>query len=301
MFFLTATTDSSSSLIAEPTRKLNAIERWWNHIDWEALTGTIISKTIELVFLTVLFLILLRLANYFVDRGFHFNRSKQNEVRAKTMVTLTKNISHYTLGFFYVYALLSTIGIPVGSLLAGAGIAGLAIGLGAQGFMNDIITGFFIIIEQQFDVGDYVKLANLSLEGTVVSVGLRTLQLQSSDGTLHFIPNRNITTISNTSRADMRVLVDVRVLPSEGTDGIYAAIEKANQQITENYASFIRTPPVIFGLVDLGSSNFAIRTTMFVKNGEQAKLQEELLRVSIQELTANGFTIPDSPIQAPGA
>ncbi len=69
--------------------------------------------------------------------------------------------------------------MPIGSLLAGAGIAGVAIGLGAQGFMSDVITGFFIIMEQQMDVGDYIKLANLTIEGTVVSVGIRTLQLKA--------------------------------------------------------------------------------------------------------------------------
>lgn len=297
MLFLTATTDSTNSLISIPTaRKLNAFERWWKSIEWEDLTTSIISKVIELTLLTVLFIILLRLADHFIDRGFKLNRNKQNEVRAKTMITLSKNVSHYSLGFFYIYALLSSLGVPVGSLLAGAGIAGLAIGLGAQGFMNDIITGFFIIIEQQFDVGDYIMLTNLDLEGTVVAVGLRTLQLKSSDGTLHFIPNRNITTISNTSRADMRVLVDVRIIPAEGIEGIYQAVERANQQITKDYAAFIRTPPVIFGLIDLGNSNFAIRTSMFVQNGKQAKLQEELLRLSIQNLAEMNFSIPDSPI-----
>ncbi|MDN6291311.1 MAG: mechanosensitive ion channel family protein, partial [Tetragenococcus koreensis] len=290
--------DSSDSGITEPTtEKLNAFQRWWSNIDWEALTGTVISKAIALIALTILFAVLIRLTDYFIDRGFRLNKKKkQSEVRVKTMNALAKNVAHYTLGFFYVYSLLSSLGIPVGSLLAGAGIAGLAIGLGAQGLMSDIFTGFFIIIEQQFNVGDYIQLTDLDLEGTVISVGLRTLQLQSGDGTVHFVPNRNITTISNTSRFDMRVQVNVRVKPSEGLDGIHEAIERANQKIVDNYAEYIQTPPVIFGLVDLGNNNFAIQTTMYVKNGQQGKLEEELLSASIQELTANDYSIPSSPI-----
>jgi len=293
-----STIDSSDSAVIEPTtEKLNAFQRWWNNIDWEQLTGTVISKVITVIALSILFAILIRLADYFIDRGFRLNKKKkQSEVRVKTMNTLAKNVSHYTLGFFYVYSLLSSIGIPVGSLLAGAGIAGLAIGLGAQGFMSDIFTGFFIIIEQQFNVGDYIQLTDLGLEGTVISVGLRTLQLQSGDGTVHFIPNRNITTISNTSRFDMRVQVNVRVQPSEGLDGIYQAIERANQKIVDKYSEYIQTPPVIFGLVDLGNNNFAVQTTMYVQNGQQGKLQEELLSSSIQELTTDGYSIPSSPI-----
>lgn len=295
-----STVDSSDVSIIEPAaQQLNALQRWWLSLNWEAITGLIIQKTITLLFIIILFTILTRLADFLVDRTFtSYSKKKTNEVRMTTLHTLIRNVVHYTLGFFFIYALLSTIGIPVGSLLAGAGIAGLAIGLGAQGFMNDIITGFFIITEQQIDVGDYIKLNDLTIEGTVTSVGLRTLQLQSSDGTVHFVPNRNITTISNTSRADMRVLVDVRIDISEDLDGIQAAIERANQQIVQKYAEFIQTPPVIFGIVDLGNSNYAIRTTMYVSNGRQYKIQEELLSASIYELSQAGFTIPNTPVVA---
>ncbi|KAF1302929.1 mechanosensitive ion channel family protein [Candidatus Enterococcus willemsii] len=300
MYFLgtAATTDSSEIGIIEPAAKqLNAFQRWWANLDWEAITGLLIQKTLTIIFIIILFGILARVANFLIDRGFRsYGKKVNNEIRMTTLRTLIYNIVQYTLGFFFIYALLSTIGIPVGSLLAGAGIAGLAIGLGAQGFMNDIITGFFIITEQQIDVGDYVRLIDLTIEGTVTAVGLRTLQLKSADGTVHFVPNRNITTISNTSRADMRVLVDVRIDPTEGIAGIQQAIERANQSIVEKYAEFIQTPPVVFGTVDLGNSNYAIRTTMYVTNGRQFKLQEELLTASIHELAKDGFTIPNSPI-----
>ena len=234
-FFLgtVGTVDSSEINIIEPAaEQLNAFQRWWNTLDWEALTGLFIQKGLTLLFILLLFAFLSRIANFLVERAFQsYGKKKNNEIRIGTLRTLIHNVVNYTLGFFFLYALLSTVGVPVGSLLAGAGIAGLAVGLGAQGFMNDLITGFFIITEQQIDVGDYIKLTNLSIEGTVTSVGLRTLQLKSYDGTVHFIPNRNITTISNTSRADMRVLVDVRIDPTEGLEGIRKAIERANERI----------------------------------------------------------------------
>lgn len=158
-----------------------------------------------------------------------------------------------------MYSLLTVVGVPVGSLLAGAGIAGVAIGLGAQGFMNDIITGFFIILEQQMDVGDYIRLTALGIEGTVTAVGLRTTQMKALDGTVHFIPNRNITTISNLSRSNMQVLIDVRIMPDEGYDQITAIIDQVNQKLKEKYTESIQTGPTIFGMVDLGNGNFAVR------------------------------------------
>jgi len=162
--------------------------------------------------------------------------------------------------------------------------------------MNDLITGFFIITEQQINVGDYVRLTNLTLEGTVTAVGIRTVQLKSVDGTVHYIPDGNITTISNTSRANMQVVVDVRILPSEGLDEIRAIIEEVNEQIAQQHEEEIQTAPTVFGLVDLGNNNFAIRTTMYVTNGTQWKIKEEFLAASIDALTAKGYTIPNAPI-----
>lgn len=300
-FFLLTTTQSDESITQSTEQKLNALQRWWHNINWDEIINLIIQKTIGIVLLSILFLILHRLSYFLLDRIYHqySKRYGMNETRLKTIKTLIHNIIQYTLGFFYVYSLLSILGFPIGSLLAGAGIAGLAIGLGAQGFMNDIITGAFIIMEQQIDVGNYIRLPNLSIEGTVISVGLRTLQLKSADGTIHFVPNRNITVISNTSRANMQVLVDVRVDPTEGIDEIKQVIETVNQKIAEQYHEVIETPPSIFGLVDLGNNNFAIRTIMYVENGQQFKLKQAFLTASIDALTANGYTIPNTPIVSP--
>lgn len=292
------TTNSGELPIVEPTvQQLNAIQRWWSNIDWEGLIALIIQKAIAIALLILLFIVLTKIANFSIKQMFkNYQRTKTTEVRLTTLKTLVLNVTYYTLAFFFIYALLSILGVPVGSLLAGAGIAGLAIGLGAQGFTNDLLTGFFIIFEQQIDVGDYITLANLNIEGTVTQVGLRLLQIRSIDGTVHFIPNRNITTVSNHSREAMRVIVDVRIIPSEGIEGIREAITRANKKIAETYAEDLQTQPIIFGVVDLGNSNYAIRTTMYVENGKQASVQQELLTLSIFELTAAGYTIPNTPI-----
>lgn len=299
LFFGVGTTSSSdSSIIAPAEKQLNAFQKWWQAIDWEAIIAIIIQKALMLIFLMLLFLLICRIAIAVIDRTYqsYGKRMNLNAGRMTTIHTLIRNIVQYTIGFFFLYSILSVLGVPVGSLLAGAGIAGVAIGLGAQGFMNDIITGFFIIMEQQIDVGDYIRLKNLDVEGTVTSVGLRTLQLKAVDGTVHFIPNRNITTISNTSRADMQVIVDVRINPSEGIADIRAIIEQANRRIEDSYKDSITTPPSVFGLVDIGNGNYAIRTTLYTKNGFQYKVKEELLSDSINSLLAEGFTIPNEPI-----
>lgn len=290
---------ANNGSVAETTEKqLNALQRWWHNINWENIINTIVDKAIGVVLLTLLFFILQRLSFFLLDRVYkqYVKRYSMNESRLNTIKTLMHNIIQYTLGFFYVYSLLSVLGFPIGSLLAGAGIAGIAIGLGAQGFMNDIITGAFIIMEQQIDVGNYIRLPILGIEGTVMSVGIRTLQLKSTDGTLHYVPNRNITVISNTSRENMQVLVDVRINPNEGIEEMKQIIATVNQEFAQVHHEVIETPPSIFGVVDLGNNNFAIRSIMYVSNGQQFSIKQAYLTACIDALVQNGYTIPNTPI-----
>ena len=297
----TETVDSSAPDLAEATvKKVSAIQRFWNNINWDAIVATLIEKSLSILFLIFLFFIIQRIGKYLIDRTYANYSKKQHfsESRLKTLHTLIINAFQYTLFFFFIYSLLTIVGVPVGSLLAGAGIAGVAIGLGAQGFMNDLITGFFIILEQQMDVGDYIRLLALNIEGTVTSVGLRTTQIKAVDGTVHFIPNRNITTISNLSRANMQVLIDVRINPEEGYEKICEVITEVNETLKEKYIESIQTGPDIFGMVDLGNGNFAVRTTMYVLNGKQFAVKEEFLAQYIKALTEAGFTIPNTPIIA---
>ena len=279
---------------------MSALQRFWNNINWDAIVATLIEKSLSILFLIFLFFIIQRIGKYLIDRTYANYSKKQHfsESRLKTLHTLIINAFQYTLFFFFIYSLLTIVGVPVGSLLAGAGIAGVAIGLGAQGFMNDLITGFFIILEQQMDVGDYIRLLALNIEGTVTSVGLRTTQIKAVDGTVHFIPNRNITTISNLSRANMQVLIDVRINPEEGYEKICEVITEVNETLKEKYIESIQTGPDIFGMVDLGNGNFAVRTTMYVLNGKQFAVKEEFLAQYIKALTEAGFTIPNPPIIA---
>ncbi|EKZ0183899.1 mechanosensitive ion channel family protein [Enterococcus faecalis] len=297
----TETVDSSAPDLAEATvKKMSALQRFWNNINWDAIVATLIEKSLSILFLIFLFFIIQRIGKYLIDRTYANYSKKQHfsESRLKTLHTLIINAFQYTLFFFFIYSLLTIVGVPVGSLLAGAGIAGVAIGLGAQGFMNDLITGFFIILEQQMDVGDYIRLLALNIEGTVTSVGLRTTQIKAVDGTVHFIPNRNITTISNLSRANMQVLIDVRINPEEGYEKICEVITEVNETLKEKYIESIQTGPDIFGMVDLGNGNFAVRTTMYVLNGKQFAVKEEFLAQYIKALTEAGFTIPNTPIIA---
>ena len=162
-----------------------------NKLDVTTIIENILTKLISLLFLFLLFYIAKKLLHTMVQRIVKpsLKMSRHDVGRQKTISRLLENVFNYTLYF---------------SLLAGAGIAGVAIGMGAQGFLSDVINGFFILFERQLDVGDEVVLTNgpITVSGKVVSVGIRTTQLRGEDQVLHFVPNRNITVVSNFSRTD---------------------------------------------------------------------------------------------------
>ncbi len=123
----------------------------------------------------------------------NLSQKKQNQ-RFQTLNSLITNASQTIIGFLVLLFVLTEIGIDIAPLLAGAGIAGLAIGFGAKTLVADLIAGFFIIFENQFNVGDWVKIANQ--EGEVTKISLRTITLQDKERkTTYIIPNSSITTV----------------------------------------------------------------------------------------------------------
>ncbi|HGQ9754179.1 TPA: mechanosensitive ion channel family protein [Streptococcus pneumoniae] len=182
------------------------IQAYIEKLDVTTIIENILTKVISLLLLLIVFYIAKKMLHTMVQRIVKpsLKMSRHDVGRQKTISRLLENVFNYTLYFFLLYCILSILGLPVSSLLAGAGIAGVAIGMGAQGFLSDVINGFFILFERQLDVGDEVVLTNgpIAVSGKVVSVGIRTTQLRSEEQALHFVPNRNITVVSNFSRTD---------------------------------------------------------------------------------------------------
>ncbi len=191
-------------------------QKYINQSKLQQLGDHLFKIVFQILILSILFIILKHIGDRLIPRLF---ASKVNtNGRLQTIKVLTHNAFAYLMIFFYLYWFLSILGVPVGTLIAGAGIFSLAIGFGAQGFVKDIINGFFILMEQQFDVGDNVTINNIS--GTISAMGLRTTQVRSADGTLNFIPNRSIAIVSNHSRNDMRVLINLHIFPNSDLEQI---------------------------------------------------------------------------------
>ncbi|MGX7030014.1 mechanosensitive ion channel family protein [Vagococcus zengguangii] len=296
MLLLTAQTTTSDTFFQEDTvQKFGVLSEYWQSIDWSSILSLIINKSILIIATTVLILFIKKIGQRLIKRSFQNKKFTENhgQNRIDTLYALTKNVFSYILLFIYLYTLLTIIGIPVGSLIAGAGIAGVAIGLGAQGFINDLITGFFIIFEKQIEVGDYV-IINES-EGTVQSVGLRTTKVKSTDGVVHFIPNRSILVISNFSKANRLAVIQLRINPNSDLELIKQIVTDVNQQLTPLFPE-IEDEPNIVGVVDTGNGNLALKVVIPTLNGAQVKVQTKFLEEYLLALKAAGIELPTSPI-----
>ncbi|WP_247595645.1 mechanosensitive ion channel family protein [Vagococcus lutrae] len=291
----TTSTTGDLPIAAETTKQLSAFARYWRSINWDHVFSLLLNKLFSILIASLVLGLFYRVGNKIIRNSFEKYKQKDNysENRVQTLYSLVSNIFQYTLFFIYAYALLSIMGIPVSSLLAGAGIAGVAIGLGAQGFINDFITGFFIILEKQIEVGDFVEID--TFQGTVQSVGLRTTQIKGVDGAIHFIPNRTILVISNLSKANRLVAIQLRVAPDTNIEYMKQLITDVNEVMVPLYPD-IKTPPEIVGLIDLGNGNLALKIIMYTRNGSQIKIQSDFLEAYLTKLSENGIAVPQTPL-----
>lgn len=145
-----------------------------------------------------------KIGNTAINRFFLRSESLELEgrKRAATIATLLKSFLRYTIYFVAIVIFLGLLGVNTGTLLAGAGLVGLAISFGAKNLIQDVLTGFFILFEDQFAVGDYITAAGVS--GVVEEIGLRTTRLKDTGGQVHYIPNGRIFQVTNYSRSSLR-------------------------------------------------------------------------------------------------
>lgn len=270
---------------------MNIISKYIERLQVEEIAVDITSKIVSLLLLLIVFLIAKRVLNFIFTHAIakSISLSRQTEARKKTIVKLLHNIMSYTLYFFFISWVLSILGVPVSSLLAGAGLAGVALGLGAQGFLTDVVNGFFILLENQFEVGDSVVIG--SVEGNISSVGIRTTQIRGFDGTLHFIPNRNITVVSNKSRGDMRVQIDIPIYAHTDLAKVSNIIKTINKEQLPAFPEIVGSPTIL-GPCTNTTAQLVFRVDIFVQNGKQNYIYSNFYRLYQEALLENDISLP---------
>ncbi|MBF7114656.1 mechanosensitive ion channel family protein [Pediococcus pentosaceus] len=262
----------------------------FTHIDWEKIGVAFMEHFFQLVLITIIFWIINRIGKHIIRNSFqHHDPIEKQSARSQTVYAVVKNIFKYSVLFFYVYTILSNLGVPVGTLLAGAGILSVAIGLGTQGIVSDVINGLTILIEGQLRVGDSVTIQ--SIDGTVVSIGLRTIELQALDGTLHYLPNRSISTISNHSRGSQTISIFLRISDPFEIDRAKDLLRDQLASIKQDTDKIKATPIVLAPVVEKTYGYLGVQISAKVKAGYQTPMKTMILDRCLRTLAQEQIKI----------
>jgi small conductance mechanosensitive channel len=256
------------------------------------LFGKII--TILLIFIAIG--VIVKVANRIIDRTLtykSFSKFQISDRRRDTLTNILKKVVKYTLFFIGIVMSLEIFNINTASIIATAGIGGLAIGFGAQSLVKDIITGFFILLEDQYAVGDYVQID--SKEGIVEELGVRVTKIRDFTGELHIIPNSSITVVTNRTRGAMRALVDISIAYEVDIDRALEVMERVSGEIAKTNDTIIEGPTVL-GVASFGSSDVVIRSIAKTKPMEQWAVEREMRKKYKQAFDREGIEIPYSKV-----
>lgn len=247
----------------------------------------------KLIVATLIFFLYQHFSHRIVSKLFSAYQKKSTayERRVNTFYKLFLNLFKYLGIAIYIYIILTIFGVPVTTLMAGAGILSIGIGLGAQSFFNDTITGFFIVLERQFDVGDYIVLD--TVEGYVTAIGIRTTQIKSNDGILSYVPNRKIGIVNNLSKSEMRVSIDIPIFLDSSIFKIEEIIEKVSDEQLPKHPE-VKQKPTIQGLTHAPDGNFYYRVTLHTRNANQTTIKAAFYKYYITALISQGVALPDA-------
>ena len=270
------------------------IQKWVDYFSnpdfWDQAMGALFEITLILIISGLV----VRFSRALIARVFRLRRRtplRGNERRDTTILRLLQNIVVYLVYFSAIVGILSSLGIQIAGLLAGAGVAGLAIGFGAQSLVKDVITGFFIIFEDQFGVGDYIKLAGG--EGTVVEIGLRTTKIQGPTGEQYIIPNGGITNVTNYSVNNTNATIDLDVPVHADIEAVQSAIQDYLNTLPQQHEELVRAPQFI-GVVNFTKTEATVRVTYETLPRQAAAVGRVIRRDVISIFAEFGFIATDS-------
>ncbi|MFA6076082.1 MAG: mechanosensitive ion channel family protein [Negativicutes bacterium] len=206
------------------------------------------------------------------------NMTADDNNRVMTLCTLARSLARYVVIFIALLSILQELGVNTTSILAGASMIGLAVGVGSQNLIRDFLTGFFILMENQYDVGDYIVVGDMS--GTVEAVNLRFTKLRADNGAVHILPNSSVVKVTNMSRGAMAATVTV---PFKYEINIFAAAALLNDVCikAKEANEYIIEGPSVVGITDMKPDGLIFTVAAKVKPTTQFNV-EVYLREAIQ-------------------
>jgi len=216
----------------------------------------------------------------------------EREKRARTAASLIRTVGTTLVVIVAVMMAFREIGLDITPLIAGAGVAGLAIGFGAQSLIKDIVAGFFILLDDQFHVGDVIQAAGVS--GQVEQMTLRMTIIRDLQGTVHFIPNGEIKVVSNLTKEWSRAVLEIGVGYEEDVDRVIALLSEIGRSLAEDesFGKLVLEPPQVLGVEALTDSQVTIRMLTKTVPFKQWEVARELRRRIKTRFDREGIRTP---------
>lgn len=257
---------------------------------------SVIIAAIDIVIVLILVKVLSIVAEKIINNAFkRYSEKYGNKRKSLTVNKIVIYVVKFIIYFFAVVAILEILGLgsTVTSLLATAGIGGVAIGFGAQSLVKDVITGAFILMEDQIAIGDYVMISGVT--GTIEDITLRTTKLRDFNGEQHIVPNGQITVVTNYSRGTTRAVVDMPLPYEEDVKRVSDMLKEAMSQIKDSPC--FTEEPVVFGIVEFADSAVMIRiigNCHSMQHGNGARIIRE---AAYEAYLKNGIEVPYNKIE----
>jgi small conductance mechanosensitive channel len=280
---------------AQEDKTFNDVVQHW-HRDGLAFVHKDLPQMLVVLFVAF---VLISVVNFFVNRlnrvadGHAGNPQRASELR--TVAAILRATAYAIIGFIVLLHVLSIFDIPLTPYLASAGVVGVGIGLGAQSLFKDIINGIFILIENQYNVGDTVKLA--SLTGTVVNLSLRLTTLRDGDGTLYFIPNSQIATVSNLSRDFAVATLTLSVDATADPDKVLRILRDTALAVrnSSEFKDIAVADPDVPGVDAISGRVVSYPVTIRVRVNQKDAILRELRRRILQTFEENAIPLGTDP------
>ena len=286
-------------LLQEPTRSrtltaAQALAERAVSLDFWLGIGTVVLKVAIIVLLALVATrLIVRLTKRWEEQVADLPPLAPKRQRVITVASLLRSTSRFVFGGVAVLMALDAVGLAIGPLLAGAGIAGLAVGFGAQTLVKDVISGIFLLIDDSIHVGDLVRIG--SDTGTVEHVGLRVLRVRKFDGELLIVPAGELRTFGNKSVGFARVIVEVGLSYEADADEVLAVLKDVADEwaaVEENRAIMLEPEPLVQAFTALGDSAVTARIVFQVQPGTQFPAERDLRLLIKRRFDERGVEIP---------
>jgi moderate conductance mechanosensitive channel len=267
--------------------------------EWVAVHGV---RILIVLAIAIVFTLVARYLCRRLERRLEGTPNVTGEILLRRTATVTNaivNVAYVVIWTITILTVLDQLGVNLAPFIAGASIAGVALGFGAQSIVKDWLSGLFIVLERQFDVGDTIDAHTVAglIPGKVEGLTLRATSLRDFDGTLHVIPNGNMQAISNKTRGWARAIVDVRIAYEEDVDKVRGFLEELFGELRQKgkLGPELMSGPEILGVDQLSDYAVVVRVYAETQAGRRYNVERRLREAVMTRLSERGVRVPLPP------